>query len=97
MASGGQDVNHLDETVDGERPDILDNAFVIVDFDSGQRAALDLCMFAEATTNMEEVCAVGSAGKVEAFLPSGEVRVGRRADGWFAVRSDVADRRRGRL
>ena len=90
MASGGQDVNHLDESVDGERPDILDNAFVIVDFDSGQRAALDLCMFAEATTNMEEVCAVGSAGKVEAFLPSGEVRVGRRADGWFAVQSEVA-------
>ena len=36
MASGGQDVNHLDEVyeIDGreERPDILDNAFVIVEF-----------------------------------------------------------------
>ncbi|MGB0115102.1 MAG: Gfo/Idh/MocA family oxidoreductase, partial [Ilumatobacteraceae bacterium] len=29
MASGGQDVNHLDERYDGRTPDILDNAFVI--------------------------------------------------------------------
>ncbi len=51
MASGGQDVNHLDEEyeIDGrmERPDILDNAFVIVEFANGVRGALDLCMFAE--------------------------------------------------
>jgi hypothetical protein len=40
-------VNHLDERYDGERPDILDNAYVVVDFASGARALLDLCMFAE--------------------------------------------------
>ena len=49
MASGAQDVNHLDERYDGRTPDILDNAFVIVDYPSGARALLDLCMFAEAT------------------------------------------------
>ena len=32
-ASGAQDVNHLDEVYDGERSDILDNAFVIVDYE----------------------------------------------------------------
>ena len=45
MASGAQDVNHLDEVYDGRVPDILDNAFVIVDFDDGARGLLDLCMF----------------------------------------------------
>jgi myo-inositol 2-dehydrogenase/D-chiro-inositol 1-dehydrogenase len=30
-----------------EAPDILDNAYVIVEFDGGARAMLDLCMFAE--------------------------------------------------
>ncbi len=94
LASGGQDVNHLDESYDGRTPDILDNAYVIVEYDGGTRALLDLCMFAEATTNMEELVAVGAEGKVEAFLPSSELRIGRRADGWFATRSEtVADDR----
>ncbi len=78
-ASGAQDVNHLDERYDGEAPDILDNAFVIVDYDDGARALLDLCMFAEGSENAEELSVVGDAGKVEAFLPSCEVRIGTRA------------------
>jgi myo-inositol 2-dehydrogenase / D-chiro-inositol 1-dehydrogenase len=78
VASGGQDVNHLDEEYDGQTPDILDNAYVIVEYDSGVRAMLDLCMFAEATKNQEEVVAVGTRGKVEAFLPDKVVRIGRR-------------------
>ena len=41
--SGGIDVNHLHERYDGETPDILDNAYVIVDFDRGARGMLDLC------------------------------------------------------
>ena len=80
-ASGGQDVNHLDEVYDGERSDILDNAYVIVDYDNGVRASLDLCMFAEAGRNEQEIVAVGSRGKVEAALPGdGFVHVGSRAD-----------------
>lgn len=78
MASGGQDVNHLDETYDGRPADMLDNAFVIVDYPSGARAFLDLCMFAEATHNQEELVVVGDAGKVEALIPENVVRVGRR-------------------
>ncbi len=69
MASGAQDVNHLDERYHGETPDILDNAFVIVDYPSGARAMLDLCMFAEGSRWEQEVSAVGDAGKVEAFVP----------------------------
>ncbi len=68
-ASGAADVNHKDELYDGRVPDILDNAFVIVDFRSGIRALLDLCMFAEGSYWQEELAATGSAGKVEAFVP----------------------------
>ena len=81
MASGGQDVNHLDERYDGETPDILDNAYVIVEYDGGVRAMLDLCMFAEASRNEQEISVVGTDGKVEALVTEGVVRIGRRADG----------------
>jgi predicted dehydrogenase len=84
-ASGNQDVNHLDETYDGMTPDILDNAFVIVDFKNGVRALLDLCMFAENSEYQEELCAVGSIGKIETAVPSNDsgisisdVRIGLR-------------------
>lgn len=80
-ASGGQDVNHLDERYNGETPDILDNAYVIVDFADGVRAMLDLCMFAEAGLNHEDIVAVGDAGKVECLLPQGLVVVGDRSTG----------------
>lgn len=82
MASGAQDVNHLDEIYDGRPSDILDNAYVIVDYEGGVRAMLDLCMFAEATYNQEEVSVVGQLGKVEAFLPEGMFRRGIREQNW---------------
>jgi myo-inositol 2-dehydrogenase / D-chiro-inositol 1-dehydrogenase len=81
FASGNQAVNHLDERYDGATPDILDNAYVIVDYDGGVRAMLDLCMFAEASKNEQEVSVVGDLGKVEALIPEGVMRVGVRADG----------------
>ncbi|MDJ0822370.1 MAG: Gfo/Idh/MocA family oxidoreductase, partial [Paracoccaceae bacterium] len=69
MASAGQEVNHLDERYAGEVPDIWDSAFVIVDFANGKRAMLELCMYAEGSRYQEEICAVGPAGKIEAFVP----------------------------
>ena len=79
MASGGQDVNHLDEFYNGERSDILDNAYVIVDYDNGVRGMLDLSMFAEVGSNEQEIAAVGSKGKIEAYLPgNGHIKVGNR-------------------
>jgi len=73
FASGAQDVNHLDERYDGEVPDIIDNAFVLVDFAGGARAVLDLCMFAEGSQEQEEISAVGPVGKLEVKLPGGNV------------------------
>jgi len=80
FASGGQRVNHLDEQYDGKRPDILDSAYVIVEYPSGARASLDLCMFAENSVDNEHVVIVGSQGKLESLLPSGVLRHGRRED-----------------
>jgi myo-inositol 2-dehydrogenase/D-chiro-inositol 1-dehydrogenase len=80
FASGGQRVNHLDECYGGKTPDILDSAFVIVEYASGARASLDLCMFAENSIDNEQVIIVGDEGKLESLLPSGVLRYGRRED-----------------
>jgi predicted dehydrogenase len=88
IASGGQDFNHLDEQYAGEVPDILDAALVIFEYDTGARAMLDLCMYAEASKHQEEIAVVGDIGKVEALTPGAVlkgadprqiVRVGNRA------------------
>ncbi|MGI9402650.1 MAG: Gfo/Idh/MocA family protein [Rhizobiaceae bacterium] len=68
-ASGGMDVNHVDEVYDGSRPDILDNAYVIVDFANGVRALIELCMFAESAPWQERVTAIGDAASIEARVP----------------------------
>ena len=69
MASAGQAVNHLDERYQGKVPDIWDHGFVLVDFDNGKRAMLELCMFAEGSRFQEKISAIGSTGMVEAFVP----------------------------
>lgn len=69
MASGGQAVNHLHEVYDGQRSDIWDHAYVIVDFESGMMAMLELCMFAEGSRYQEEISAVGPTGKIECLVP----------------------------
>ena len=69
MASGGQAVNHLDEIYDGQPSDIWDHAYVIVDFENGLRALLELCMFAEGSRYQEEISAVGPKGKIECLVP----------------------------
>ena len=83
MASGGQDVNHLDEEyeIDGrvERPDILDNALVIVEFANGVRGALDLCMFADGGRFEQEITITGDLAKLEATVPGDVVWLGERA------------------
>lgn len=68
-ASGGADVNFRNEEYDGRRPDILDNAFVVIDFDNGVRSMLDLCMFAEGSGWQEAIAVTGDIAKAEAFVP----------------------------
>jgi len=79
FASGAQDVNHLDEVYDGRQSDILDNAYVILDYPSGARSMLDLCMFAEATRDQEEISVVGDKGKLDARIPTSELHLGTRS------------------
>jgi myo-inositol 2-dehydrogenase/D-chiro-inositol 1-dehydrogenase len=69
FASASVAHNHRDEQYPQGTPDILDNAFVIFDFANGQRASLDLCMFAEGSRYQEEISVVGPLGKVECFVP----------------------------
>lgn len=69
FASGGQNHNHLDEVYPQGRPDILDNAFVVLDFPDNRRAMLELCMFAEGSRYQEEICVVGPHGKMECQVP----------------------------
>ena len=80
FASGGQRVNHLDERYQGRTPDILDSAFAVLEYASGARAMLDLCMFAENTVDNEHITVVGDEGKLESLLPSLTLRHGRRED-----------------
>ena len=68
-ASGGADVNHRDERYEAGVPDILDNAFVCVDFEGGTRAMLDLCMFAEGAEWQEQVSVAGDIARLEARVP----------------------------
>ena len=71
-ASGDQSVNHLNENYNGKVPDILDNAFVILDFKNGIRSSLELCMFAENSEMQEELVATGNKGKIETSVPSND-------------------------
>ena len=68
-ASGAQDLNHLDENYGGHVPDILDNAIVVVDFESGQRSVLDLNMFADGSWFQESIIVIGTEGKIECEIP----------------------------
>lgn len=69
FASGGTDVNFLEEDYGGRKPDILDNAFVMVDFDNGVRGMLELCMFAEGSEWQEAISVIGEDAKAEALVP----------------------------
>jgi predicted dehydrogenase len=71
--SGAMDVNHQDERYDGEKPDIIDNSYTVVDFADGQRAMLDLSMFAEGAENQEEISAVGDKARLDVLIPAGEL------------------------
>lgn len=83
FASGGQDVNHLDEVYEGKKSDILDNAFVIVNYENGARALLDLCMFAEGSEYEQEIAVTGDTGKIETTVPGKELVVSNRSKNNF--------------
>lgn len=61
-ASGGQAVNFLDFEKEGERSDIDDHAYVIIDYSNGVRANFTLNMFCPDFS--EEIIIVGDEGKL---------------------------------
>ena len=67
--SGAMDVNHRDERYAGQVPDIIDNAFAVVEFENGIRAMLDLCMYAEGSEEQEEITVIGDAAKLSVSIP----------------------------
>jgi predicted dehydrogenase len=52
----------------------------VLEYPSGARAMLDLCMFAEGSMDNEQLVVVGDEGKLESMLPSCELRYSRRED-----------------
>ena len=97
-ASGAMDVNHLDERCDGRVPDIIDNAFVIVDFANGARGMLDLAMFAEGSRWQEVIAVTGPRARVTAkvpgparFAPDGRERAARIAIADRATRTETEE------
>jgi predicted dehydrogenase len=96
FASGGQRVNHLDENYDGRQANMLDSAYVIIEYASGARGMLDLCMFGEGSFDKEILTIVGDQGKIESFLPSQTVKASRRDSiGDLSNWSQGASRARG--
>lgn len=68
-ASGSMDVNHHDEEHLDQPADMIDNAYVIVEFATGARAMLDLCMFAEGSQWQESISATGNIARIDAYIP----------------------------
>ena len=97
FASGSVAVNHLDEEYDGRRPDIIDNAYAVVDFANGARGMLDLCMFGEGAYWQEIVSVSGPKGRLEAKVPGPArfVRGGEKRDSRveFSHRNGLVDAR----
>jgi predicted dehydrogenase len=69
FASGSMNHNHKEEAYGGRVPDMLDNAYVVLDFPDRRRAMLELCMFAEASEYQEEISAVSPLGKIICRVP----------------------------
>ncbi len=64
-ATGSQAVNYQDFEYNGEKSDVLDNAFVNVIYENGVRANFNLCMFAPMT--YEEIVICGDEGRLKAY------------------------------
>jgi predicted dehydrogenase len=65
MASGSAAVNFREFEYKGKKSDILDNAFVIVEYKNGVRASFNLCMFAPLF--FEELVLCGDGGRLHTW------------------------------
>ncbi len=90
-AFGGQNVMKRGEMVEviimetGEKnvvtdSDVIDNAFVIVEYENGARAELSLCFFSPYGNDLE-IGAVGDGGKLESWVKAHRLHLWKNADG----------------
>jgi len=91
MASAAETVNHRNESYGGRTPDILDNGYVIVEFEGNKRGMLELCMFAEGSRDEQIISAVGDTAKAEVRIPSQECSIGKRSTGRAGVVTQVVE------
>lgn len=102
-AFGGQNVMKRGQTVEtivmetGEKnivsdSDIVDNAFVMIEYENGARAQLTLCFFSPFGNDLE-IGAVGGKGKIESWVRAHRIHLWRNTDGGemqvFQPESDV--------
>jgi len=102
-AFGGQNVMRRSHTVevlimDSEDvnvvsdSEVIDNAFVIVEYENGARAELTLCFFSPYGNDLE-IGAVGDGGKIESWVKAHRIELWKNADGGkartFQPESDV--------
>jgi len=64
FGTGSMAINFTEFEHDGEKSDILDNAFITVDYANGIKASFNLCMF--APVYYEEIILVGDQGRLKA-------------------------------
>ena len=65
FGTGSQAVAFTEFEYEGEKSDILDNAFVTVEYANGVQASFNLCMF--APVYYEEIIMVGDQGRLKAY------------------------------
>jgi myo-inositol 2-dehydrogenase/D-chiro-inositol 1-dehydrogenase len=65
FATGSMAVNFIEFEYEGRKSDILDNAFVTVDYENGVRASFNLCMFSPMF--YEELILCGDEGRLKVF------------------------------
>jgi len=63
FAVGDQSVNFIDFEKNGKKSDIIDQAFVIVEYENGVKASFNLCMFAPMF--YEEMVLCGTKGRLK--------------------------------
>lgn len=94
-AVGRSDTNYRDFQRDGEAADILDSAFVTVEYENGVHGSFSLCMFAPMFH--EEITLCGTEGRIHAyetedFLSKAGLKTGfelRTSNGQPAVSGDL--------
>lgn len=80
-ARGGAAVNFLDFEFRGEKSDIVDHAFVLIEYDNGVKACLNECMFSYGIADAEELIINGTAGRIRVVdKPGHKLEIWRRGN-----------------